>query len=74
MLRQLLQVHPEDLEILENLAAMLGHVGQGEFAANRKGQALWLAGWLHRYLCLQVEGEGRRPSTAQVQPRWRLRC
>jgi hypothetical protein len=33
------------------------HVGQDEFAANRKGQALWLAGWLQRYPCLQVEGE-----------------
>ena len=33
------------------------HVGQDEFAANRKGQAAWLAGWLQRYPCLQVEGE-----------------
>jgi tetratricopeptide (TPR) repeat protein len=33
------------------------HVGQDEFAANRKGQALWLAGWLQRYSCLQISGE-----------------
>ncbi|WP_231596249.1 hypothetical protein [Synechococcus sp. CBW1108] len=33
------------------------HVGQNEFGAQREGQSLWLAGWLQRYPCLQVEGE-----------------
>lgn len=44
------------------------HVGQDEFASNRKGQALWLAGWLQRVPSLQVEGEDPHPSTAQAQP------
>lgn len=33
------------------------HVGQDEFAVNREGQATWLAGWLQRYPCLQLQGE-----------------
>lgn len=33
------------------------HVGQDEFAVNRVGQAIWLAGWLQRYPCLQLQGE-----------------
>ena len=45
-------VHWPDPEPLGNR-----HVGQNEFGAKREGQSLWLAGWLQRYPCLQVEGE-----------------
>ncbi len=33
------------------------HVGQNEFAVRRQEQAIWLAGWLQRMPCLQIQGE-----------------
>jgi len=45
------------------------HVGENEFAANREGQSLWLAGWLQRYSCLQGQAFGRMHRSAS--PIWR---
>lgn len=40
------------------------HVGQNEFAVNRKMQARWLAAWLSEYPSLRLEGED--PEASQV--------